>query len=117
MGPDQLVFMIPIIGTIAIVALIFGIRYFTNRERMAMIEKGLNPVIPKKRSDTFNTLRWGLLLIGVGIGLFLAYLLTETVLRGPEPEAVYFGLIGVFGGLGLVVSYLINKKREERQDE
>ena len=53
-----------------------------SREIMAMIEKGLNPSIKpeRPRPAPFRSLKWGLLLVGAGIGLFLAYLLDNTVL-------------------------------------
>jgi hypothetical protein len=36
--------MIPILVPLGIFAMIFGLRYFENKERMAMIEKGMDPV-------------------------------------------------------------------------
>jgi hypothetical protein len=81
MGPDQLVFFWLILSSLALCALLFGIRYFNNRENMAMIEKGLDPKLkPERRPAPFRNLKWGLLLVGSGIGLFLAYLLDNTLL-------------------------------------
>jgi len=54
--------------------------------------------------------------MGAGIGLFLAYLLDHTVfsagngIQSPDSVPIYFSLIGIFGGLGLFISYLIEKK-------
>ena len=39
MGPDQLAIFWLILSSLSICALIFGIRYLSNRENMAMIEK------------------------------------------------------------------------------
>ena len=102
-------------------AMVFGLRYLTNKERMAMIEKGMTPIDPIKRprrlSRPLTTLKFGLILLGVGLGLFLAFYLTTYVLQTSEEQspAIYFGLIAIFGGLGLVVSYLFEKRHEERE--
>lgn len=79
---------------------------------MAMIERGMDPRAYKAQPAPYQNLKWGLLLIGAGLGLFLAYLLDYTVFAKTqeENEAIYFGLIAIFGGLGLVLSYRIEKK-------
>jgi multisubunit Na+/H+ antiporter MnhB subunit len=128
MGPDQLVFFWMIIMTVAICALLFGIRYMRNRETIAMIEKGMDPKYKpeRPRPAPFRNLKWGLLFVGAGIGLFLAYLLDNTILYrvghyvsrygGGDSEvnganvAVYFALIAIGGGLGLIASYRVEKK-------
>jgi hypothetical protein len=122
MGPDQLVFFWLILSSLALCALLFGIRYFNNRENMAMIEKGLDPKLkPERRPAPFRNLKWGLLLVGSGIGLFLAYLLDNTLLynvrlRIPNDfdhdanVPIYFALIAIGGGIGLIMSYKIERK-------
>jgi hypothetical protein len=128
MGPDQLVFLWMIIMTLAICALLFGIRYMRNRETISMIEKGMDPKYKpeRPRPAPFRSLKWGLLLVGAGLGLFLAYLLDNTVLYrvghyvsrygGGDYEVnganvtIYFALIAIGGGLGLITSYRIEKK-------
>lgn len=112
-GPEIL---IPIVLFISFFAMVFSLRYFSNRERMAMIQNGMDPGLQKSQPQPFVVLKWGLLLMGAGIGLFSAYLLDHTVLsvgngmRSQDSEPLYFSLIGIFGGLGLFISYLIEKK-------
>ncbi len=106
-------------------AMIFGIVYIRSRENMALIEKGLNPRLNKSGPRPFIYLKYGLLLIGAGLGLLFAYILDEQVLHHGDivrhlngqdiPDdnrnpAIYFALIAMGGGLGLVVSFLIEKK-------
>jgi hypothetical protein len=130
MGPDQLVFVFMILTGMAICALLFGIRYMRNRENMAMIEKGLDPNIKpeRPRPAPFRNLKWGLLLVGAGLGLLCAYLLDNTLLyrlghshhvfsdgnfndeTTGANVAIYFALIAIGGGLGLITSYRIEKK-------
>jgi energy-coupling factor transporter transmembrane protein EcfT len=103
--------------------MIFGVIYLNKREKMAMIERGMNPQSYKPQPAPYQNLKWGLLLIGAGLGLFLAYLLDRTVFMSTENEneAIYFGLIAIFGGLGLVLSYRIEKKElydsDNRKDQ
>ena len=111
-GPQIL---IPITLFICFFAMVFSLRYFSNRERMAMIQNGMDPGLQKAQPQPYAVLKWGLLLMGAGVGLFLAYLLDNTVFNFSNGDhddnvAVYFSLIGIFGGLGLFISYLIEKK-------
>jgi hypothetical protein len=107
-GPEIL---IPIVIPTVMFLTIFGIVYLYKRERMAMIERGMDPRRYKAQSAPFQNLKWGLLLIGAGLGLFLAYLLDRAVFdNSGDNEAIYFSLIAIFGGLGLFTSYIIEKK-------
>src|SRR6201996_6322274 len=127
MGPDQLVFLWMILMTLSICAVIFGNRYIRTRENMAMIEKGLDPKIKPEgpRPAPFRNLKWGLLLVGAGLGLLVAYLLDNTLLykvghtvnRWANGDyevnganvSLYFAFIAVGGGLGLITSYKVEK--------
>ena len=100
-------------------AMIFGIVYLKTRQNLAMIEKGMNPKEFANRPAPYKNLKWALLLIGAGIGLFLAYLMDNYMLptqlnkfghHGDENVPIYFALIAIGGGLGLFGSYRIEKK-------
>jgi len=95
-------------------AMIFGIVYLKTRQNMAMIEKGMNPKEFANRPAPYKNLKWALLLIGAGIGLFAAYLLDNYVLANYRNDGrnvpIYFSLIAIGGGLGLFGSYRIEKK-------
>lgn len=114
-GPEAL---IPIVMFAGGFAMIFGIYYLKTRQNLAMIEKGMNPKEFANRPAPYKNLKWALLLIGAGIGLFLAYVLDNYVLLGNDPYRydgdrnvpVYFALIAIGGGLGLFGSYRIEKK-------
>ncbi|MBS7565616.1 hypothetical protein KHS38_14485 [Mucilaginibacter sp. Bleaf8] len=104
--------LIGILVPLGFFAMIFGIVYLSKRERLAMIERGMDPRRYKSQSAPYQNLKWGLLLIGAGIGLFLAFVLDRTLFTASadENEAIYFSLIAIFGGLGLFLSYRIEKK-------
>jgi hypothetical protein len=113
MSTDNLAILMVIIVSLGLCAMIFGIVYLAKRERMAMIERGMDPRRYKPQSAPYQNLKWGLMLIGAGFGLFLAFILDRMVFRSNEFDdnpAVYFSLIAVFGGLGLLISYIIEKK-------
>lgn len=105
-----------IIVPIAAFALAFGIVYIVfstrHRERMNMIEKGIDPkTFVKPPSQNRGALvKWGLLLVGLGLGFFVGNLFDTytTMEEGPA----YFGSVILFGGLGLVLAYLLTKKKE-----
>jgi hypothetical protein len=115
-GPEVL---IPIVMFTAVGATLFGIVYLRTRQNLAMIEKGMNPKEFANRPAPYKNLKWALLLIGAGVGLFAAYIL-DTFVINPSPNyirygdngnpAIYFSLIAIGGGLGLFGSYKMEKK-------
>jgi hypothetical protein len=103
--------LIPIIISIGVFITIIYIRKFANLERMAIIDKGMDPAIFKKESSSAPTLRTALLLIGAGIGLMLGYFLDRA---WDMEEVAYFSMIFVFGGIGLGLAYLIEEKKMKK---
>lgn len=101
---------------IVVFAAIFGIVYVAvsarNRERMAMIDKGVNPqdFMNTSKPNAYGILKWALLMVGFGFGLFIGSVL-ETYTAINE-ETAYFACAIFFGGLGLVAAFLIQKKAE-----
>ena len=104
--------LIPIVTVGGAFAMVFGIVYLRTRQNLAMIEKGMNPKEFANRPAPYRNLKWGLLLMGSGVGLLLAYLLDlfSVAIDGEENATIYFALIAIFGGLGLITSYWIEKK-------
>jgi hypothetical protein len=95
-------------------AMIFGIVYVVvtarNRERMTLIEKGADPKLFEsvKTSPKSGVLKWGLFLIGIGLGIFFAALLASS---GFEEGAAYPAMICLFGGAGLLLAYKMEQKK------
>ncbi len=101
---------IPITIALGAFMMIWGIRYLENRENMAMIERGMEPV-RRRNADPSRTLRNGLMFIGAGIGLLLAILITNMFgLEEGDKTGVFFGMIALFGGLGMLLAYLYERK-------
>ncbi|WP_299356321.1 DUF6249 domain-containing protein [Mucilaginibacter sp.] len=122
MSTQQMALLIPMVVTTAMFAMVFGIFYLYNREKMAMIERGMDPRSNKeaKPINRNYVLTWGLLLIGAGVGLFLAFLLDYSMPTSKTQDIIaglYFSLIAIFGGTGLFVAYLIEKKDTKKREE
>jgi len=107
-------------------ACVFGIYYLNTRQNLAMIDKGMNPRIRYNRPAPFRLLKWAMLLMGSGMGLLIAYFLDEFVVKhaisryvvdgniryynNNDNPAIYFALIAFGGGLGLFLSYKMERK-------
>lgn len=92
-----------------------GIR---RKERMAMMEKGIDPstfIPPKKASSA--ALKYGILLISIALGIFMGKFLSHTEMFMYEEEAAYFSMIFLFGGLGLVVYHFMSKKMAAEEND
>ncbi len=111
----------------ALFALIFGYVFLRSRENMALIERGINPRKSHSGPKPFAYMKYALLLVGAGIGLFIAYMLDMTVLREVskvvrgghvfyENKPIYFSLLAIGGGLGLYSAYKLEKKYMDKSD-
>jgi len=113
MNPE---FLIPL----GFFATIFGIIYLylttRNRERMALIEKGADASL----FNTGRSLRAGqllvslaLLAIGIGVGVLTGAMLEQA---GLDEDVAYPASVFIFAGLGLLISYYLNKRNADKDD-
>lgn len=107
---------VEIIVPIASMTMVFGIVYVAvtawHRQKMAMIEAGMNP--KEKIKSKHSRLRTALLFVLVPIGLFLGNYLGE--LNGDQNSDVTGLLFGfIFGGLALLLSYFIEPKKNDQK--
>lgn len=111
-----------LIAFIALFATVFGIMYVhyttRNKERLALIEKGADASLfntgrEGNRSISWGkfTLKLGMLFAGIGLGIIAGSIL-ESAAVFPSEEAGYFSMIFIFGGLALVLFYLIDRKNK-----
>jgi hypothetical protein len=102
--------------SIAAFAGIFGIIYVIamtrHRERMAMLEKGVDPALfASKGSSQSATLKFGMLSIGIALGILLGNMLEETY--NMEGGVAFLSMIFLFGGLSLIANFIISKRIKE----
>lgn len=110
-----------------VVALIFGliplmivlaillINHLKHKERMALIEKGIDLQLMRKETPFQDPLMWGLLSSGVGFGLFVGYILFSLPFFRDD---MILGIMAmVFGGLGLIGYYFYTKKSQNKKSE
>jgi hypothetical protein len=102
-------FLIPI----SMFAMVYGIVYLLVRrkERLALIAKGIDASIFESSKNRNSSLKWGLLLVGTGIGILLGKVLAAYTTLQEEPA--FFSMICLFGGIGLIVYHLIANKLEK----
>ncbi len=81
--------LVPIVLFTTMFSMIFGIAYLRNRENMALIERGLDPRVKDTRPRPFVYLKWGLLLIGSGLGLLFAYIIDNTIIKHDKPTGAH----------------------------
>lgn len=100
---------------VLVLAIIFGSIYgiiqlnYQHKERRMLMDKGADPSIfnvPKVQKAT--SLRYGLLLIGIALGIFIGSLISEAEMM--TQEAAYFSMVFLFGGLALVISFFVERK-------
>jgi hypothetical protein len=109
--------LIPLI----VFASIFGIFYVfittRNKERMALIEKGADAsLFATKKKHFYNlTLKFGMLAVGIGIGILVASLLSDYTTLGEE--VAFPSMIFLFGGLFLVGNAIIERKERMANPE
>lgn len=119
MNPAVIGVFIPIVTVIGGIVMVLFLRYYENVERMAMIEKGMDPYRARPKSSTHispsTTLRFALLAIGAGLGVLFGNILEKSV--GLDEEVAFFSMILIFGGLGLLGSYLFELRMVKREKE
>ncbi len=110
-----------VIVFIAMFASVFGIAYifFTtrNKERMALIEKGADASLFNTGKTGIMNFSWsrfslktGMFLMGIGLGIIAGGILDNFGALDEGPG--YASMIFFFGGLGLVLFYIIDRKNK-----
>jgi hypothetical protein len=118
---DKMWEMLPLIAMFLVVPVIIKL-LSDNKTRRKLIEKGLvdekvKYLFMDKPKDYVNSsLKWGMVLIAIGLAVFVGQLAPRDLV-----EEVTIGCMLTFGGLALVIYYLIannrlNKSKEERSE-
>lgn len=92
-------------------ALIFWYLYIKHKERTKLMDMGLTPQEARdyfrekerRPKNPLSSLKWGILLSMVGIGLFFGILLDEAGFK----ESLSGVMVLLFGGLGFIIYYFV----------
>jgi hypothetical protein len=98
--------------SLAAFATIFGIVYLIvvtrYRERMSMLDKGIDPsAFGLKDKKVSYTLKLGMLSIGIALGILMGSYLYKTDYLDRVPA--YFAMTFLFGGLSLVLNFFVER--------
>ena len=93
-------------------ALIFWFLYIKHKERTKLMDMGLSPQEARdyfkeqerKPKNPLSSLKWGILLSMIGLGLFIGILLDEAGFKD-ELTGV---MVLLFGGLGFIIYYFVD---------
>jgi len=110
---DSLVIILVIL---CIVVLFVSIIYISithrHKERIALLETDKDPKFFDSPQSRQAPLKWGMLLMGGGLGFLTAFLLDNfvfTSIRDTDP--IYPAMIFLFGGTALVIYYRLFAKK------
>lgn len=102
---------IPISLFAAIVFIVYLFLSTRNKERMALIEKGVDAGLFQTKKTAFPVLKIGMFLAGIGLGILFGNIVAVTTPL--KTETAYFSMIFLFAGMSLIINYLIEKNKEE----
>ena len=102
-----------VIITIVAFAALFGIAYVflvtRHRERMAMLERGVDASVFAPPRQSFSlTLKFGMLFLGIGLGILAGHELHRHY--GLAEEVAFLSMVFLLGGLALMANFLIERK-------
>ena len=99
-----------IIVPISVFAMVFGIVYLgvRHKERMALIKNGGNASNLETKSNILGSLKWGMIFIGIGLGIIIGKIISSST--SMEEEAAFFSMICLFGGVALMIFYIIAER-------
>ena len=105
---------IPIIAIIGGVGMAIFSIYTKNKERLAMIEKGLNPYEGKPQKGATAPVVKALAYAGIGLGLLVGYI-AKPYLAAPDSKGtiIVIGFALLFGGLGYFICLTMFKNDDK----
>jgi len=106
--------MVPIIvfGLLGFCTCILLAWYFAHqarhKERMLMIEKGMNPELPVRSGSAL--VKIGIVVIGLSVGLGIVEILNQLHVLG-NPDIVPLSILGLSGGTALILANHLSKPK------
>lgn len=109
MGPGFVI----VAGIIGISLLGYVFFMTRHKERMSMIDKGVNASIFEDKSTAISpTLKFGMLLVGLSIGILIG---DRLHFLGMFKGTAFLSMAFLFGGLSLIINFIIEHKMKANQ--
>ncbi|MBK7944529.1 MAG: hypothetical protein IPJ85_04120 [Flavobacteriales bacterium] len=110
--------LVPFFGLIIPFGAAFGVMYLhyttRHRERMNMIDKGMDPLIAKPAPDGRRAMRNGLLMVGIGLGLLAGWIIQHALLGSESENPLPFFIgVAICGGASLMAYYQFYGRKHE----
>lgn len=101
-------FLVSLVAFLSISGIIYVFLMTRFKERMSMIDKGVDASLLASKSGSSPTLKFGMLFVGISLGLLTGNLLdkNDILARG----VAYFSMMFLFGGISLILNYLIERR-------
>jgi len=95
-----------------------------NRLRKSLIESGqldekakyLFLKSEKKPADPLSSVKWGMVLVGIGLALIIGQFVNQYMYFG-DAEGLTFGLMFLFAGSAFLIYYKLKKKEGDQPEE
>lgn len=109
--------MVEILVPLGFFALVFGIIYILaeRKIKLTLIQHGADAKTLKMDSNSNSSLKYGLLLVGVSVGILLGNIIAAT--SGMDEEVAYFSMTFLCGGISLLIYYALTKAMARNQSE
>lgn len=98
-------------------ALVFGIFWVLadRKIKLTLIQHGADAKTLKMDNRTNGSLRFGLLLVGVALGVLLGNFVAETT--SMQEEVAYFSMTFLLGGISLLIYHFMTAKKAKADRE
>jgi hypothetical protein len=106
--------LVPIVAIIGFFSSIMFIAYLyfnhKHKVRMALIESGRDASIFRQENDRSQALKYGLVAVGLGLGLMVGSALETLGFEEPLPQ---FSMMLILGGAALLLYYFIEGRQKD----
>ncbi len=118
---EAVVPMLAIVFTFGIPGvIIFWALYIKHKERTKLMDMGLTPQeardyfkeTERRPRNPYSTLKWGILLTMIGLGLFIGIILEEAGFK----DSLTGVTVLLFGGIGFIIYYIIVSSKMKKDD-
>lgn len=105
--PEIVIVPAMFLAMVAIVKIVSDARTRNRLIDKGLVEEGIKNLYPRQSSPALSNLKWGLVLLGVGLGAMVSFF-TDAI-----SEEGTLGLMCVLAGLAFLVYYAIASKQDK----